>query len=279
LKIVFIFVEMVEKQEKGSFLGHLEELRWRLVKAAIAVVTMAVLIFVFIEPLTNVILMSMAHSDFVTYRVFCWFSNTIGFGDGLCMNDIDVKTIETQMTKQFATSIYFSLVGGIIVSFPFLAYQIWMFIKPGLKKSEVKATSGIVGYSTLLFLIGVGFGYFVISPLCIQFFSTYKMSSDIELMPSFASYYSLIVSSTLACGLFFQLPIVVFIMSKLGVMTPKVLKKYRKHALVGILILSAIITPPDFISQVVVAIPVFILYEISIGISSRVVKNLKKNEI
>lgn len=268
---------MEEKQENTSFLGHLEELRWRLVKSAIAVISMAVVIFVFIEPLTNTVLMSMAHSDFVTYRAFCWFSNAIGFGDGLCMSDIEVKTIETQMTKQFATSIYFSLVGGIIVAFPFLAFQIWMFIKPGLKPSEIKATSGIVFYATLLFSLGVAFGYFVISPMCIQFFSTYKMSSDIELMPSFASYYSLIVSSTIACGLFFQLPIVVFIMSRLGIMSPEVLRKYRKHALVGILILAAIITPPDFISQVVVAIPVFILYEISIGISARVVKKLKKN--
>lgn len=270
--ILFLF-SMEEKQSSTSFLGHLEELRWRLVKAAIAVVVLAVAIFVFIEPLTNYVLMSMSRSSFPTYRLFCWFSNSIGMGDAMCVSDIEVRTIETQMTKQFATSIYFSLVGGIITSFPFIAYQLWMFVKPGLKPKEIKATSGIVFYSTLLFMLGVGFGYFIISPLCIQFFSTYKMSTDITLMPSFTSYYSLIVSSTIASGFFFQLPIVVYILTKLGMMTPQVLKKYRKHALVGILVLSAIITPPDFISQVVVAIPVFLLYELSIKISARVLKN------
>ncbi|MGB1040119.1 MAG: twin-arginine translocase subunit TatC [Flavobacteriales bacterium] len=269
---------MSEDGKNTSFLGHLEELRWRLVKTAAVIVVLAVLIFVFIEPLTNLVLMSMSRSSFPTYRVFCWLSNTVGLGDTMCVNDIEVRTIETQMTKQFATSIYFSLVGGIIASFPFLSFQIWSFVKPGLKPKEAKATSGIVGYSTLLFLLGVSFGYFVIAPLCIQFFSSYKMSGDITLMPSFTSYYSLIVSSTIASGLFFQLPIVIFILSKLGMMTPAVLKKYRKHALVGILVLSAVITPPDFISQVVVAIPVFLLYELSIMISRRVVKNQVNND-
>jgi sec-independent protein translocase protein TatC len=263
---------MSETETNTSFLGHLEELRWRLVKSAIAVVLVAVSVFIFIEPLTDVVLMSMSRASFPTYQFMCFISNTLGLGDAFCANNIEVKTIETQMTKQFATSIYFSLVSGIILSFPFLAFQIWAFVKPGLKPKEIKATRGIVGYSTLLFLTGVGFGYFVISPLCIQFFGFYRMSQSIELTPTFTSYYSLIVSSTIACGLFFQLPIVIFILTKLGMMTPEVLKKYRKHALVGILVLAAIITPPDFISQVIVAIPVSLLYELSIIISRRVIK-------
>ena len=269
---------MEDKKENTSFLGHLEELRWRLVRSAIAILVFAVTIFIFIEPLTDILLMSLSRSSFPTYRVFCYFSQFLGLGDAMCAGNINVRPIETVMTKQFATSIYFSLVGGIVLSFPFIAYQIWSFVKPGLKAKEKKATSGIVAYSTLLFLLGISFGYFVIAPLTIQFFSTYKMSIDIELMPTFSSYYSLILSATIASGIFFQLPIVIFIMSKLGMMTPEVLRKYRKHALVAILILAAIITPPDFISQVVVAIPVFILYEISIGISRRVVKNLNTKE-
>ncbi|MEN8839373.1 MAG: twin-arginine translocase subunit TatC [Flavobacteriales bacterium] len=268
---------MSETESNTSFLGHLEELRWRLVKSAIAVVLVAVGVFIFIEPLTDLVLMSMSRASFPTYKIMCFISNNLGLGDAMCANNIEVKTIETQMTKQFATSIYFSLVSGIILAFPFLAFQIWAFVKPGLKPKEIKATRGIVGYSTLLFLTGVGFGYFIISPLCIQFFGFYRMSQSIELTPTFTSYYSLIVSSTIACGLFFQLPIVIFILTKLGMMTPEVLKKYRKHALVGILVLAAIITPPDFISQVIVAIPVSMLYELSIVISRRVIKKQKEN--
>ncbi len=268
---------MSDTEKSTSFLGHLEELRWRLVKSAIAIVVVAVTVFIFIEPLTDIVLMSMSRSGFPTYKFMCFVSQSLGLGDAMCAGNVAVKTIETQMTKQFATSIYFSIVSGIIISFPFLAFQIWSFVKPGLKKKEIKATRGIVWYATFLFLLGVGFGYFVISPLCIQFFGFYKMSDNIELMPTFTSYYSLIVSSTIACGLFFQLPIVVYIMAKLGIMTPEVLKKYRKHALVGILVLSAVITPPDFISQVIVAIPVFMLYEISIVICRRVVKNQRVN--
>lgn len=268
---------MSETESNTSFLGHLEELRWRLVKSAIAVVIIAVSVFIFIEPITDTVLMSMSRSNFPTYKAMCSLSNFLGLGDTFCASGIEVKTIETQMTKQFATSIYFALVSGLILAFPFLAFQIWAFVKPGLKPQEAKATTGIVFYSTLLFLTGVGFGYFIISPLCIQFFGFYKMSQSIALTPTFTSYYSLIVSSTIACGLFFQLPIVIFILTKIGMMTPEVLKKYRKHALVGILVLAAIITPPDFISQVIVAIPVFLLYEVSIIISRRVIKKQKQN--
>jgi sec-independent protein translocase protein TatC len=268
---------MSDTEKNTSFLGHLEELRWRLVKSAIAVIIIAVVVFIFIEPITNIVLMSMSESSFPTYKIMCYISQSLGLGDAMCANNVAVKTIETQMTKQFATSIYFSIISGVILAFPFLAFQIWSFVKPGLKPKEIKATRGITWYATFLFLLGVSFGYFVISPLCIQFFGFYKMSENIELMPTFTSYYSLIVSSTIACGLFFQLPIVIYILAKLGMMTPEVLRKYRKHALVGILILSAIITPPDFISQVIVAIPVFILYEVSIVICKRVVKNQQFN--
>lgn len=267
---------MTEKKKNISFIGHLEELRERLVKSAIAILVVAVTLFIFVKPLTDTLLMSLSRNSFPTYRLFCWISHTFGLGEIMCASDLESKfeIISIGMTEQFGTGIYFSLVGGVIIAFPYIAYQIWSFIKPGLKQKEIKATSGIIGYSTLLFLLGISFGYFIIAPLAIQFFGTYSLSGNIGNTFKFASYYSLILSATIACGIFFQLPIVVFILSKLGMMTPEVLKKYRRHALVGILVLSAIITPPDVISQVIVAVPVFILYEISIGISRRVIKKL-----
>jgi sec-independent protein translocase protein TatC len=168
-----------------------------------------------------------------------------------------------------------SIIGGVVFSFPFLFYQIWAFVKPGLRDNEKSMASGIVLYVSLLFFLGISFGYFIVAPLCVQFFAVFTMSEQIENIPTISSYMSLVLSTIFYTGLLFLLPVVSYLMTKLGVITPDFLKKYRKHSIIGVLILSAAITPPDLISQVIVSIPILILYEIGIIVSNRVEKNKK----
>ena len=166
-----------------------------------------------------------------------------------------------------------SFMGGIVLGFPYIFYQIWAFLKPGLKLNEKRMAKGIVFYVSLLFFLGILFGYFVVAPLSIQFFGSYQISSEIRNDFTISSYMSMILSTVFYTGLFFLLPVITYLMTKFGVLSPEFLIKYRKHSIVGILILSAIITPPDIISQIIVSIPIFILYEIGILISKRVIKS------
>lgn len=263
-------------KKEMSFFGHLEELRWRLVRMAAVIVSLAVIIFIYTEPILDLIYISMSQPDFVTYRFFCEMGHFLGLENNLCVEKIDITLQSVKLTGQFGTNIYFSMVGGVVVAFPFIFWQIWSFIKPGLKQNEKNATKGIVIYASILFLLGIAFGYFVIAPLTIQFFGNYTMSTAIKNIPTISDYIGIITATTFWTGLLFELPIIIYILSKLGMVGPEFLRKYRKHAAVGVLILAAIITPPDFFSQIVVAIPILVLYEISIMVSKRVVNNKVK---
>lgn len=269
-------MEELEKDKEMSFLGHLEELRWRLVKSAIAIVVVAIVLFMFTGTIVDFVYIRMADSNFPTYQFFCWLSNLVGMGDTLCGIDIPIKWQSTEMTAQFSTNMYFAIVGGIILTFPFLFFQLWQFFKPALKDSELKVSKGVVFWSSLLFFLGVLFGYFVVSPLTVQFFGSFQMTQDIQNIITINSYLSLITTTTLFSGLFFELPIVIYILTKLGVISSTLLKKYRKHALIGILVLSAVITPPDIISQVIVTFPILIMYEVGILVSRRIEKKAAK---
>lgn len=257
-------------KKEMPFLAHLEELRWRLVRAAILVLVFAVVAFIFVEDLMDHVLLALSHKEFITYRIFNDLVTALGASDGSYAKDIEINFQSITVTGQFGTHIYMSIVAGVILTFPFIFYQIWSFIKPGLKESELRYARGIVVYGSLLFILGVLFGYYLVSPLCVQFFGNYKMHALIENNFTISSYLSTITSATFASGLFFELPVVIYILSKIGIVSPELLRKYRKHALVGILVLSAIITPPDIISQVLVSIPILILYEIGILISKAV---------
>lgn len=259
-----------------SFFGHLQELRSRLMYMVIVVLILAVTIFLFTETIIETIYIGMSKPDFITYRIFCHIGHLLNLDDTLCAAPIHIQLQSIKMTGQFSTNLYFSIVGGIVIAFPYLFWQIWRFVSPGLKQTEKSATKGIVFYASMLFAIGISFGYFIIAPLTVQFFGTYTMSDEIEINPTISDYISLITSTTFWTGLLFELPIVVYILSKLGMVGPEFLRKYRKHAVVVVLILAAIITPPDFFSQVVVAVPILILYEISILVSKRVVSKQKR---
>ena len=257
---------MEEENEKNmSFLGHLEELRWRLIWSAIAVIVFAVVIFIFTEWITENIFLWLADTDFPIFRFFCWAVD-------LCPEKIEIKWQSVEMMGQFGTNLMMAIVGGIVCAFPWIFYQIWSFIKPGLKPKEINTVKGIVFFVSVLFFIGIAFGYFVIAPLTVQFFGNWKMADDINNVITINSYLKTIVSTVFFTGLLFLLPVVIMIFSKLGIITTAWLRKYRRHSFVAVLILAAIITPPDLFTQIIVSIPIMLLYEFGILIAKRIEK-------
>lgn len=259
----------MQEEKNMSFLEHLEELRWRLVKISISILLVGSTLFYFQEWIMNTFFLSMKDPSFITFDYLCrWF--------GICVKEIPIGLQSTTVSGQFSYALMMSIMGGIVLSFPFIFYQIWKFVKPGLKHTEKSVAKGMVFYVSMLFFLGILFGYFIIAPLTIQFFGAYQISGQIKNDFTVSSYLSTILSTVFYSGLLFLLPVVAYIFTKLGVITPAFLKKYRKHAIVGVLILSAAITPPDVISQIIVAIPIILLYEIGILVSMRVEKNMKK---
>ncbi|MEJ6615369.1 MAG: twin-arginine translocase subunit TatC [Crocinitomicaceae bacterium] len=254
-----------------SFLNHLEELRWRLVRIAIAIVTVSTVLWFYQEWIMDNLFLSMKDPTFITFQFMCDHF-------GVCVEAIPLKMQSMTVSGQFSYALMTSIMGGIVLAFPFIFYQIWRFVKPGLKKNEQTVTKGIVFYVSLLFFIGIAFGYFIVAPLCVQFFGSYQISAKIENIFTINSYMSTIISTVFYSGLLFLLPVVSYLFTKLGVITPEFLRKYRKHAIVGILVLSAIITPPDLISQVIVGIPIVLLYEIGILVAARVENNKNKEQ-
>lgn len=263
-----IFVAAMEEEKRMSFLEHLEELRWRLVKSAGAIVVFATALWFVKDWVIENLFFSMGKSDFITFQLTCKFL-------GVCLDDVPVSFQSVTMTGQFSYALMTCILGGIVLAFPFLFYQIWAFVKPGLKKNEQTVASGIVFYVSLLFFLGICFGYFIVAPLCVQFFGSFKVTAAVENKFTLQSYMSTVLSTVFYSGLLFLLPVISYLLTKLGVMSSQFLKKYRKHAIIGILILAALITPPDLISQVIVGIPILLLYEIGIFVSRRVEKGRK----
>jgi len=253
-----------------SFLQHLEELRWRLVRSAIAVIIFGTVIWFYQREIMENVFLKMVHKEFITFQILCKYL-------GVCVDNMPVKMQSMTVSGQFSYALMLSIMGGVVLAFPFIFYQLWAFVKPGLKFNEKKMANGIVFYVSVLFFTGIAFGYFIVAPLSIQFFGTFQISKDIENIFTINSFMSTVISTVFYTGLFFLLPIVTFFLTKIGLFDSAFLKKYRKHAIVGILILSAVITPPDILSQIIVSIPILILYEIGIYVARRVEKN-KLNE-
>ncbi len=253
-----------------TFLDHLEELRWHLVRSFIAILVAGVAAFIFKEFVFDVIVLGPSQKDFFTSRWLCFIGTEFLKTDNLCINQKDIQLQNIQMAGQFMAHLKISIIAGIVVSFPYIFWEFWRFIKPALYSTEKKLATGAVLAISFLFFLGVLFGYFIICPLSVNFLYNYQVSelarNDIQLM----SYVSLIASVSLAAGVMFELPVIVMFFSKLGLITPAFLKQYRRHALVVILLVSAIITPPDVFSQILVSLPLLVLYEISIGISRRI---------
>ena len=259
-----------------SFLDHLEELRWHLIRSIAAIMTLTVAIFVFKDFVFQEIVFAPKNLDFLTYRALCWLSHKFDLGDQLCIDTITFTVFNKDMAGQFLTHIKASFILGFVFAFPYVFWEFWRFVKPALYEQELKLTRGIVFFTSLLFVFGVMFGYYVITPFSLNFLGSYQVAEEVTNQIHLGSYLGLISMLVMASGIIFELPMAVYLFSKIGLLTPEFMRTYRKHALVIILIISAIITPPDVTSQVLIGIPLVILYEISIFISAKVNKNNQK---
>lgn len=259
-----------QSEDSMSFLEHLEILRWHLIRSSIAILVFMVLAFAFKHLLFDIIIFGPKQPDFVTYRFFCEFTQKLGQEGIFCMDKMPFSLINNKMSGQFSTHIWVSLIAGFILAFPYLLYEVWRFVKPGLYPHERRFSGLLLILAALLFLTGVVFGYYLIVPLSVQFLGGYSVSAEVDNLIDLMSYIMAVSTITLATGLIFELPVVVYFLAQNGLVTPQWMKNYRRHAYVTILLLSAIITPPDIASQILVTIPVVVLYEISIGISRRV---------
>lgn len=270
-----------ENDESGkdemSFLDHLEELRWHLVRAVAAIFVFAIAAFANKTFIFDHVIMAPRKSTFFTNRLLAQIGEQLGI-DALKINTSELKLISTELAGQFMAHLKISFVAGLIIACPYIIWEIWRFIRPALYDKERKHATGAVFYISLLFILGVMFGYFLIVPLTIHFLGTYLTSADVSNTIKLGSYMSTLTSVPLATGVVFQLPMFSLFLSKVGLLTPDFMRKYRKHAFIVLLLLSAIITPPDIISQVMVCLPLIILYEIGIIVSKRINKRREQEE-
>jgi sec-independent protein translocase protein TatC len=237
-------------------------------RSAVAVIIFAIVIWIYQKEIMESVFLIMVDPNFVTFRLLCEYLN-------VCIDKIPVNFQSMTLSGQFSYALMMSIMGGVVLAFPYIFYQLWSFVKPGLKFKERKMAKGIVFYVSILFFTGILFGYFVVAPLSVQFFGAFQITDKIRNDFTISSYMSTILSTVFYTGLFFLLPVVTYLLVKIGLFTPEFLIKYRKHAVVVILILAAIITPPDVISQVIVTIPIYLLFEISVLVAKRVAKNQK----
>jgi len=258
-----------------SFLEHLEELRWHIVRSAGAIFIFAVVAFIMKEFVFDVVILRPRLPEFWTNRMFAKLGDLVGT-EAVKINQVPLKMQSINIAGQFSTHIMVSIIAGFILASPVVFYEFWRFIKPALYDKEKKHASGAVFFTSVLFLMGVLFGYYLIVPLSIHFLGTYQVSSDVENMINLRSYIGSVTSISLASGVVFLLPIFSYFLSKVGIITPQFMRTYRKHAYVIMLLLSAIITPPDIFSQLLVCFPLVFLYEIGIVISRVVVKKREK---
>ena len=265
------------QEEKGDetemgFLDHLEELRWHVIRAGIAVISFAIIALVFQKEVFEYIVYAPKKADFITYKVFCAIS------EATCFSPPELPLITRELGEQFFMGITVSLYLGVIASFPYIFYEFWKFIKPGLYEKELKIANRLIGITSLLFLLGVGFGYYIIAPFAITFLGSYSVGTEAINSPTLSSYVNYLTMFTLPVGLAFELPIVVYFLAKIGLIGPEIMKKYRREAFLVIFIVAAIITPPDALTQILVGIPMFILYEISIRVAANVVKDNENSQ-
>ncbi len=263
-----------------SFFDHLEVLRWHLIRASAAVIVFTVLAWIYFDKLFDGIIMAPKDTNFWTYRMMCKLAEKFSFGDAFCVKEIPFDIINTDMGGQFTLQLNASLMVGVMFGVPYLLYEVWRFVKPGLHEREAKSATGFVFWASFLFILGVLFGYYIITPLSINFLANYEVSKTIENNITIASYLSTVATLTIGAGIIFELPIIIYILSKLGIMTPAFMRSTRRYSTVIILIIASIVTPTtDLITMLTVSFPLFLLYEISILIAARVEKRKKKEEL
>lgn len=268
---------MAEKEM--SFLEHLEELRWHVIRSFSAIFIVAIFMFVYIKTVFDQVLLAHLKPDFATYKFFCKVFSGIGIDSSFCNIQFKQTLQALNPTQQLMTAIWSSLILGFIIAFPYVLWEVWRFISPGLLESERKKSRGFIFWTSFLFFLGILFSYYVIIPMSVYFFYNFSIGDAVVNNFKLDAYIGLVTNTLIGVAVFFELPIVIFFLSKIGLITPDFLRKYRKHALVVVLVLAAIITPPDIASQIIVAVPIMILYEISIYISKFVIKKEQQKNV
>ena len=264
-----------------SFMDHLEALRWHIMRSVIAWLAAAITIFVAVDWVYDNIILAPASQNFVTYGALCRFGHWLRIGDSLCMPPVKINFLVTEVNGTFNSAITISMVGGLILAFPYLFWELWRFVKPALSPKELRYARGSIFWVSLCFFCGAAFGYFLLAPFTFNFLATFTLgkSGVIQYQPNISDYVDTLSNLILGCGIAFELPILAFVLGKIGLITARFLRIYRKYAFVIILVVAAIITPsPDWTSQTIVAIPLLLLYEISVFLVARVDKSKAKAE-
>ena len=264
-----------------SFIEHLEALRWHIMRAAIVWLVATIGLFIYIDWIFDNVVFAPAQSSFITYSMLCNLGHSLGIGDALCMPPINIKLQGNTVSGPFMSAISISMVGGIILAFPYLFYELWKFVKPALSSKELKYARGSLFWISLCFFTGAAFGYFILAPFTFNFLANFTLGTKnvYSYLPTLDDYIDTLNNIILGCGLSFELPVLAYVLAKIGLVSGDFLKKYRKYASVIILILAAIITPsPDWTGQVIVAVPLLLLYEISVLIAVRIDKQKAKED-
>lgn len=265
-------VDVDKEEARMSFLQHLDVLRKHLIRSSIVASVLSIVSLVFCRRIFDDIILASMKPEFWTYRKICELSTAITGNDSFCLEELNLQLQSIRPVEQFAQFMKIGLVAGLIVSFPYILFELWLFIKPGLKSKERKRSRGIIAVISLLFFTGVLFGYYILTPITVNFFDKFSMSDLIQNIWTLDSVISLVVSLSAGTGLIFQTPVLIYFLAKVGLISVSVLKKYRRHALLVVLILSAIVTPPDIISQLILTLPVYLLYELGLRVAQRVEK-------
>lgn len=281
-----MFQKLLKRKQKNnlpemSFIDHLEELRWHIMRSVLAILICAIVFFIYIDWIFDNIIAGPIQNDFITYKLLCQLSHQLHIGDALCMPPIKVTMQTTAFGGQFISSISIALVGGFICAFPYIFWELWRFIKPALSPKELKHSRGIIFWISFFFFLGAAFGYFLLGPFTFNFLTNYKigMAQLIETKPTLNDYIENLTDLIIGCGIAFELPVLSYALTKIGLITPNFLREYRKYAVVSILVVAAVITPsPDWMSQMIVFVPLFILYELSIIVSAKAFKYDKEEE-
>lgn len=272
-----LFNKSTNDKGEMSFWGHIEAFRKHIIRSVIVVAILTVVLFCFPEFLFDTIIFGPLNNNFLTYKAFCKLSHLLELGDQLCFGHYTFKLQSLGLADQFTSQMWIAFLGGLIVGSPYLLWELWRFIRPALHEKERKASTGFIASSSMLFMVGVLFSYYIIVPLTINFLGNYQVSAMVENNFTMDSYISTVTTLTLASGLVFELPVIVYFLTRFGIVTPQFMRKYRKHAVVVILIVAAVITPsPDITSQMLVAFPLYFLYEASIFVSAYVIKKQLK---
>ena len=266
----------LNNEKEPTFLDHLEILRWHLIRSFLAIIVFSIIAFIFRNIVFDEIILAPRTVEFWTNRQLCLLAEFLNV-PSLCINQIQFQIINISMAGQFSTHIMVSFVAGLIVSFPYIFWEFWRFVKPALYEKEQKHSRGAIFFTSLLFMLGVAFGYFVIVPLSVHFLGSYNVSDQVNNQINLGSYISTVTSVVLACGVIFELPVLIFFLAKAGLVSSAFLKKYRRHSIIIILTLAAIITPPDIFSQILVCLPLIFLYEIGVIITKRIEKKAARS--